>query len=88
MNHYERIIYLLEGAVKKANKAKKGEFESREGRKVDATRPDKDIEKNIQRGVRGYRHSSASTHRERSEEGVKAIQRGRFRDARREDSSK
>ena len=86
MNHYERIIYLLER--NKENKAKKGEFESAQGRTVDATRPDKDIEKNIKRGVKAYRHSKKLTHRERSEEGVKAIQRGRFRDARREDSSK
>lgn len=83
MNHYERIIYLLEGKIKKANKAKKGAFQSREGRRDDALTIDDNPKNSIRRGVKAYRHSKKSTHREREQEGVEAIQRGRFRDARR-----
>ena len=87
MNHYERIIYLLEGTIKKANKAKKGAFQNKEGRKIDSLRPDPNPQQSIKRGLAAARHSTG-TKTERTRKGVEALQRGRFRDAQKEDSSK
>lgn len=89
MNHYERIIELIaEGRIKAANKAKKRDFETKEGRKIDSLRPDANPEKSIKRGLAAARHSSALTKTEKTRQGVAALQRGRYRDAQKEDSSK
>lgn len=88
MNHYERIIELIvEGRIKAANKAKKRGFETKEGRKVDALRRDPNPKKSIETGEAAARHSTG-TKTERTRKGVEAIQRSRYRDARREGSSK
>lgn len=86
-NYFDLLNSLLEGRIKAANKAKKKEFETKEGRKIDSSRPDANPEKSIERGLAAARHSSALTKTEKTKQGVEALQRGRYRDARREDSS-
>ena len=88
MNHYERIIEIIaEGRIKAANKAKNRAFQTAQGRKIDSLRPDPNPQQSIKRGLAAARHSTG-TKTERTRKGVEALQRGRFRDAQKEDSSK
>jgi hypothetical protein len=83
MNTYERIAQLIyeslsinEGKVKVANKKLKREFESKQGRKADAHTPDPDPEGTIKKGELAAKHGGGTA------EGVLAIQRARYRAAR------
>jgi len=81
----EKYNLINEGRIKAANKAKRKEFETKQGRKIDSMRVDSNPKKSIQRGLAAARHSKG-TKTERTKKGVEALQRGRYRDAQKEDS--
>jgi hypothetical protein len=78
----EETHHISEG-VKKINKAKKREFQTKEGRKIDASTHDANPQISKNRALAAARHSTGTTI-ERTRQGVAALQRGRFRDAERE----
>jgi len=82
-NYFDLLNSLLEG--NKANKAKRKEFETAKGRKIDSMRVDSTPKKTIEVGEIAALHSPASTRTGRTRHGVEAIARRRFRQGQRED---